>query len=252
MNNLSIKNIFLFLFSICIYALVGCGGCEKTLPSPSIDDNVNPSAIEEMPKKPTQNPLNELSLENFEKLPGVDYRGSVVDKYYWEDELGHNYIIATEYKSANDLELDLESEEWQNDPIMPDYSEVCIKSYISNNGKLQQLYNFCDNTKLPLTTIEYIDKSIETTDLDKDGQVEIYYMYSIVPDGIDPAQVSLVISYKSDKSIITGILPIGKDDANLAFEKTYDDKFNSLPIDIQTHAQKKWDKTMQQASEQYQ
>ena len=243
------KNIFFVFAAFFIFTLMSCEPSEST---PTNDkEDLDNKTIEDAPK-PTDNPLDKLSLENFEQLPGVDYRGKVTDKYHWEDALGHNYIIATEYKSANDEELDLESEEWLNNPIMPDYSEMCIKSYISNNGKLQQLYNFCDNSSLPLTTIEYIDKSIETTDLDKDGQVEIYYMYSLVPDGIDPAQVSLVISYKSDKSVITGLLPIGEENARLAFEKTYDDKFKDLPIEIQSHANKKWDKTMKNALEQYQ
>ena len=229
------KNIFFILLSICIYTLTGCAAEES---SPADDDDLSKNVTEEAPY-PKENPLNEPSLENFEKLLGVDYRGKIVDKYHWKDELGHNYIIATEYKSANNVELDLESSEWSDNPIMPDYSEMCIKSYVSNHGKLQQLYNFCDSTKLSLTTIEYISQSIETTDIDKDGQVEIYYIYSVIPDGIDPAQVSLVISYKSDKAVITGFLPIGSDNSSLAFEKTYDDKFNILPVDIQIHAQKK-------------
>ena len=243
------KNAFLFLFSICIYALMGCGAGE-TSPT-SIDHSTKEETIEEAPF-PKEKSSTKPSLDNFEKIAGVDYRGKIIDKYHWEDGLGNNYIIATEYKSAKDKELDLESDEWVNNPIIPDYSEMCIKSYIFNTGKLQQIYNFCDSTTLPMATIEYINQSIETTDLDKDGQVEIYYMYSVIPDGIDPAQVYLVVSYKSDKTVIRGILPIGEENSSLAFDKIYDDKFDTLPIEVQTHAQKKWDKTMRQALEQYQ
>lgn len=238
---------FFILTIIYLLTLISCGAAEADKQK----DSSESKTIEVAPK-PTDNPLDEVSLENFEKLPGVDYRGKVIDKYHWEDELGHNYIIATEYKSADNQELDLDSEEWLNNPIMPDYSEMCIKSYIANNGSLQQLYNFCDETKFALNTIEYMDRSIETTDLDKDGQVEIYYMFSIVPDGLDPAKVSLVISYKSDKSVITGLLPIGKENSSLAFEKAYDDKFDALPNEVQVYAKKKWDKTMKAALEQYQ
>jgi hypothetical protein len=234
------SNIFIILWGI--FALMACGNPEKAGDSDMGDERVNVQAEEAGGAK--KSPLDEKALNNFEKLPGVDYRGKIVDKFTWKDEIGHNYILAIEYKSANNVEVDIESSEWMDNPVMPDYSEMCIKSYILNNGRLQQLYNFCDNCTLPLNTIEYIGKSIETTDMDKDGQVEIYYMYKIVPDGIDPAKVFLVISHKSDKTVISGVLPVMEEEADLAFEKKYDSKFKSLPAAIQAYAQKKWDKTM--------
>lgn len=187
-----------------------------------------------------------LSKLDVNKLPaGVKYEGKVKNAVQWKDNLGDNIVITTEtgsYPSKNPSE-----DEESND------ADIFAYHYIIKGDKVTLNWQVRDriiNCFLDLE-LSYIKNTFQVTDLDNNGEAEVWLMYKIgCRSDVCPCDMKIIMYQGQKKHAIRGEnkAMIGIDDNG---KKIYeggqykvDNAFKNSPKVFLEYAKKMWKKNM--------
>jgi len=178
----------------------------------------------------------DISLLN--KLGNI--QGNYLFGYTWNDEGGTNHLIFT--KSVKFVQY-INEEPGMGD----DFATLNAYHFAGKDDKYILLQHISDGNEHGcsnppfLLDADFHKESVTLSDIDKDGFVEICFMYKILcASEIAPVPTKLVFLHKNVKYQITGTSYIAefKDGS----QKINDDSFARLPVDMQNHANQIWDK----------
>ena len=160
----------------------------------------------------------------------IKYSGSVVAKAEWKDRLGSNILFITE-TSENSNE-DTRSK------------ELFGYHYITDNSGNIQLWKINDFVKdCPVDlTLEYIDRSLAITDLDKNGIGESTFLYKMSCKGdVSADDMKLIMHEDKNKYAIRGSMDLKMNGQELekGSMKT-DPSFDKAPPEFLEYARKQW------------
>lgn len=154
---------------------------------------------------------------------------STVEKaLQFEDKNGKNYLIVTTHLNGSD--------EWLTKTLL-------VKHYIEkSNNQFDLIRQITDNESHCEfdNDLQFLDKSLIITDLDKNKYAEITFLYKIgCRSDVSPIGLKLMVIENGSKAAIRGnTLPRGFD---FKKEKVTDAAFKKLPKVIQDQANKLWD-----------
>ena len=231
--------------TLLIIFILFFSGCGKS-PKKSADQSIMPSGKETTAEK-TFSDLKKDSIDSIEtrqtstdlgyvkygigKVPDdIKYSGSVVAMTKWDDKLGSNILFITE-TSENSNE-DTRSK------------ELFGYHYISDNSGNVQLWKINDFVKdCPVDlTLEYIDRSLVITDLDKNGIGESSFLYKMSCKGdVSSDDMKLIMHEDKNKYAIRGSMDLKMNGQEL--EKgsmKADPSFDKAPPEFFEYARKQW------------
>ena len=162
-----------------------------------------------------------LEKSNFE-LSKLEYAGKMVNKRIWQDANGENIALFTQKKE-----------------------ELFVYHYTINAGKakeLRKIYDFEKDCEFDLF-LEFIDQSIQVTDLDNNNLAELAFAYrkACISD-VSPKDLKLIMLENGNKFIIRGTTSIDMPGVKVDGMKNVDASFNTAPASFLSHAEKLWDK----------
>ncbi len=220
-------------------------GCSKG-PENSADQSVMPSGKETTAEKTfsdikkDSNEINEAIQTSTDlgyvkysigKIPDeIKYSGSVVAMAKWDDKLGSNIVFITE--TAENSNEDTRSK------------ELFGYHYLSDNLENNQLWKINDFVKdCPVDlTLEYIDRSLVITDLDKNGIGESSFLYKMSCKGdVSSDDMKLIMHEVKNKYAIRGSMDLKMNGQEL--EKgsmKADPSFDKAPPEFLEYAKKQW------------
>jgi hypothetical protein len=159
----------------------------------------------------------------------TDVNAIVEKALQFEDKNGKNYLIATIHQNRSD--------EWASKAIL-------VQHYIEKSNNqfelIRQITDKEDHCEFD-NDLQFLDKSLIITDLDKNNYAEITFLYKVgCRSDVSPIGLKLMVIENGNKAAIRGnTLPRGFD---FKKEKIADAAFKKLPKPIQNQANKLWDK----------
>lgn len=155
-------------------------------------------------------------------LSKLNYEGRIIIQKAWEDSNGENNVLFT--KSREEL-------------------FVYHYSISGDNVKLlRRVYDFEKDCEFDLF-INFIENSIDVTDLDKDnlGEITFAYQKACISD-VSPKELRLLMLENGNKYIIRGTTSIDKPGIKVDASKKVDASFDKAPASFLLHAEEIWDK----------
>jgi hypothetical protein len=181
------------------------------------------------------------------------YRGKFKDAFKFTDKQGSHIVFTCENFYYSDyiydtvkIEID-GKEEIINQETYKQNAEVFCFHYLLNHNQFELEWKLYDKSlKCPMDALAFFtNKSLEVTDLNKNGISEIWTMYSVACKGdISPNELILIM-YEGDKKYKikgTSLIDYIKNE-KYGGEVEYSDKFNNEK-ELLNYALKKWRKNI--------
>lgn len=232
-----------FLF-ISILFLFGCSKVTKKSPEDSAIPSVKEStavktksrnskdSIENKDTKQVATDLGYIKYGISEVPDDIKYSGSVVAMAKWDDKLGSNIVFITE--TAENSNEDTRSKELYGYHFIAGDPE---------NVQLWKIYDFVKDCPVDLT-LEYLNKSLVITDLDKNGIGESSFLYKMSCKGdVSSDDMKLIMHEDKNKFAIRGTVNLVMDGREL--EKgsmKVDPSFDKAPMEFLEYAKKQWNR----------
>lgn len=231
--------------AILTFTILCLFGCSKG-PQKSADQSIMPSSKETTAEKTfseidrdsiTSNKTGENSTDlgyiKYGKgnVPDdIKYSGFVVAKAEWKDRLGSNILFISETKENS-------NEDTRS-------KELFGYHYIADNSGNIQLWKINDFIKdCPVDlTLEYIDRSLVITDLDKNGIGESTFLYKMSCKGdVSADDMKLIMHEDKNKYAIRGSMDLKMNGQELEKESMKaDPSFEKAPPEFLEYAKKQW------------
>lgn len=129
------------------------------------------------------------------------YKGKFMDGLVWKDESGENTVF---------LAYDANEKELKRDLYLYQYRVV--------GGKCSLVWDIQDFSGA-LCEMTFAGGSLQLIDLDRDGILEVSFMYQNLCDGLDPYVTKLMLMHNGEKLAIRGLF---SPEDNMEVEKTVD------------------------------
>lgn len=218
------KNTIFALSKILMIYLVSCFflccNSQANMDSNHLKNNARPQTMN-----------GSFEVLNFDKqdIPkACAYEGEIIAGVKWRDKRGLNYMLISGFDEG-----DFFSETWK--------SKLFAYAYQIQDGETQLSWKIKDFNPNVFSAVQLAKKTVQVVDVDKDGIGEPSFLYSIEPDGLDPATLKLMCFYKDKKAAIRGQLPRQEDDFEKYYQKNIDPTTKNLPRSVQQHLSKLWD-----------
>lgn len=172
------------------------------------------------------------------KLPsGINYSGHVAYAVKWNDNLGLNYVVATETGEYNTK--DKEGEQVRN-------AALYVYHYAAKSDSLKLLWRIYDyNKECPFdVSVEFIGKAFNITDLDKNGVAEVWAMYrNYCASDVSPAPTKIIMYEGAKKYAVRGEDKVQVSEKDFAGgQYTLDENFKNGKPFFRQYATNLWEK----------
>ena len=184
----------------------------------------------------------QVKTQTIKDLPkGITYKGKVQQSLKWTDKAGENILLTTitdDIKSKN--------QNTDNVDIVNYDKELYAYLYVKKGANYELLWKVTDfvrECELDIT-VQYLDNSLEITDLDKNGIAEVWIVYRIAcRSDVSPATQKLIMREGETKYAIRGTTKIAmKGEEPYGGEMKMDDVFKSGKKEFKDYATKIWKK----------
>ncbi len=174
---------------------------------------------EKIVKNKEGNTFNILNKPNYD-LSKLNYDGKILNKRIWQDANGENITLFT--RKGDELFV---------------YHYTVNSDNVKLLGKVYEYEKECDYD----LTLEFIEKSINVTDLDNNniGEITFAYNKACISD-VSPLGLKLFMLENGNKYIIRGTTSIDKPGIKIDGTKNVDRSFNNAPDGFLSHANKIW------------
>ena len=186
----------------------------------------------------TQTCLAQLKLTKIDKnsIPkNIQYTGNIKQAVRWIDNTGENIVILsvtdkTKSKNAPD--------DGYNDGALFAYH------YLISGDSTKQTWRVYDYVKeCPVDMFLYfVDKTFAVTDLNKDGNAEIWIMYKVSFQGdVSPIPMKIIMYQGDKKFAVRGTTRVKVSATEyMGGEYSFDEAFKNEPAEFRQYAEKLW------------
>ena len=186
----------------------------------------------------TQTCLAQFNLTKLDKntIPkNIQYAGNIVQAVRWTDNTGDNIVILTLTDKTQSKNAPDDS---YSDGALYAYHYLVSGDSAKQTWKIQDYVREC-----PVDMFLYfVDKSITVTDLNKDGNTEIWVMYKVSCQGdVSPIPMKIVMYQDNKKFAVHGTTKV-KISANeyMGGQFTFDEAFKTEPPEFRQYAERLW------------
>lgn len=168
----------------------------------------------------------------------LKFDGSVVAGVQWKDKSGLNVLIITETKPVTS-----KTNEYDESVSKKLFGYTFVKNEDDKFQQVWMIQDFIDKCQVDLT-LEYINKSLTVTDLNKNGIAENTFLYKLSCKGdVSPNDLKLIMHEGKEKFAIRGeTLQIFKDSKPYGGKTNIDKSFDNAPKEFLDYAKKEWKK----------
>jgi hypothetical protein len=165
----------------------------------------------------------------------IHYDGKIVQAVRWTDNAGDNIAILTTTGKTQSKNTPDDS-----------YSDAALYAYhfLDSGGGMKQTWKVSDYVKkCPLDVLLFfVDETFAVTDLNKDGQAEVWIMYKVSCQGdVSPVPMKIIMYQDNKKFAVRGTTKV-QVSANeyMGGDFTFDEAFKNGPLEFRQYAQKLW------------
>jgi hypothetical protein len=186
--------------------------------------------------------IAQIKTQPVKDLPkGIAYKGKVLQALKWTDKAGENILVTatTEpFKSKN--------QNTDNVDISNQDKELYAYLYVKKGTSYEMLWKVTDFVReCPLDiTVQYLDNSLEITDLDKNGIAEVWLVYrTACRADVSPATQKIIMREGDNKYAVRGTTKIAMPgEEPYGGEMKVDDAFKAGKKEFRDYATKIWKK----------
>lgn len=177
---------------------------------------------------------------NESKLPILlNYKGDIKDHARWVDDLGEHTVIVCETGKINKKEVyDMESYD----------AELYAYKYDKKDGQITQDWKIQDFVRdCPFDiTANFVDNTLQVTDLDKDGTGEVWVMYKTTcRSDVSPSSMKIIMYEGQAKHAMRGQNKVPATETTyFGGEYKFDEAFDSAPKSFREFAIKLWNENI--------
>ncbi len=171
----------------------------------------------------------------------ISYTGNIVNAVRWKDNAGDNIVIATETGITENKSKD-------GDGLRS--ASLDAWHFVLKDGNWKQTWKVHDFIKDCGEDLEaaYVKNSFDVTDLDKDGNAEVWLIYRTVCHGdVSPSDQKIIMYQDNIKYALRGETRVKVSDTEyVGGTYTFDEAFKKGPALFREYALKRWKKNMNQ------
>jgi len=175
----------------------------------------------------------------------IRYTGNVVQAVRWTDKTGDNVIILT----ATDRTI-------SKNALDEDYKDGALYAYhylmINNTPKQTwKIYDYVKECPFDMF-LHFINKGFSITDLNKDGNAEIWITYKVsCHSDITPVPMKIIMYQDNVKYAARGNTRVQESEKTFTGgDFSFDEAFKKAPVEFRRYAEKLWNKNKIEAWEQ--
>lgn len=167
------------------------------------------------------------------------YSGILKNAVTWKDSSGTHYVITTE---TGNVASKVEPEAGNHDADLFAYHYLSTKDSLRLTWKV---FDFIKDCPVDLDA-SFIKNSFAVTDLNKDGQAEVWLMYKTACRGdVSPSDMKIIMYEKDKKYAVRGTNKVKVSEKEYyGGEYTYDAAFKSAPEVFRSYAKTLWQKNI--------
>lgn len=186
----------------------------------------------------TQTCLAQFKLTKLDKnsIPKtIQYTGNIFQTVRWTDNTGDNIVILTVTDKTQSKNL-------------PDdgYSDRALYAYhyLVSGDNIKQTWRVYDYVKeCPVDMfLNFVDKTFAVTDLNKDGNAEVWIMYKVSCQGdASPIPMKIIMYQDNKKFAVRGTTRVKVSATDfMGGEYFFDEAFKNAPAEFRQYAEKLW------------
>lgn len=170
------------------------------------------------------------------KIPtAIQYRGNLKSAVTWTDNLGTHYVITTETGTI-DSKIEADSRD----------AELFAYHYLLAVDTLQltwKVYDFIKNCPVDLKA-NFVKNTFAVTDLNKNGQAEVWLMYQTVCRGdVSPSDMKIIMYEGNRKYAARGTTKVQETGKKYnGGNYSFDEAFKNAPDAFKNYAKALWQK----------
>ncbi len=172
-------------FSLSVMFFSRCGGAEKPVDKPDKKGDNKKTSVVKTEEKDTV--IVESTNANFIKS-NFKFKGKLQEFVKWKDGEGTHIAFST-LTNVHERE-NVEFDEYTKE------RELYVHHYVQTNGAFKNAWNISDFVRdCPVDlTLSFVKKSLQVTDLDKDGIAEVWSMHRSACRGdVSPSTLKLIM-----------------------------------------------------------
>lgn len=169
----------------------------------------------------------------------LKYSGHLKNAVIWTDNAGTHYVVTSETGNVDsNTEPDMEN----RDAELFAYHYLLVKDTLHLTWKV---YDFIKDCPVDLTA-SFIKNTFAVTDLNKDGQAEVWLMYKTVCHGdVSPSDMKIVMYENGRKYVVRGTNRVKLSEKEYyGGDYKWDAAFQSAPKEFKTYAKALWQKNI--------
>ena len=176
--------------------------------------------------------LNKQSLP-----PGIRYTGKIIEAVSWKDKLGDNYVVTTETgKLPGRVDTDMIK------------SVLHAYHYLKSGDSLRltwSLFDYVDECPFDVKA-SFVKKAFAVTDLNKNGQAEIWLTYQLAcRSDVSPAEMKIIMYENDKKYALRGETKVQYSEKEfIGGSYTFDAAFKKAAPDFRKYAEELWKKNV--------
>jgi hypothetical protein len=186
--------------------------------------------------------LAQVKLTKLDKkiIPAsIQYTGKIIDAVRWTDNSGDHIVITTETG-----EIDGKDKEGTDNrsAFLYAYQYVIKQDSTTLKWKLADFVKECQFD----ITAGFVKNSFSVTDLDKNGEAEIWLMYrTVCRSDVSPADMKIIMYEAGKKHAMRGTNKVKVSETDFTGgEYSFDEAFKKAPDAFRKHAEQLWKKNI--------
>lgn len=162
----------------------------------------------------------------------IQYNGKIVEAIRWRDSTGDNIVLLTATKETK------RDNEGNMNGALYAYHYITLGDSIWQTWRV---YDFVSDCPVDMI-LNFIDRTFSITDLNQNGQAEVWMMYKVSCQGdVSPVTMKIIMYEGSKKAAVRGTTRVKISvDEYLGGEYTFDETFRKGPAEFREYAQKLW------------
>lgn len=208
--------------------LGGCGQVSQEQASAETVVSDTTHAEISQPSPPQTDSVTVLPFVLAEWDKTVDWGGKLKDGARWNDKTGSYVLLISDLFRGEISDVSL-------------VARVNARKYRMAGDSLQLVWEVKEVNQDYFTNPEYRFKTLEITDLDRDGIAETSFIYTIDSDGGGPCRAKLILHVNDQKYAIRGQFAGMDIDVGEIEEKHIGPEFSSVDPRFKAFASQKWD-----------
>lgn len=187
----------------------------------------------------SQAQLNVKKLDRSSLPRSISFTGTLKNAVSWTDKAGTHYVVTSETGNVDS----------RTDPGSDSRSaELFAGHYLAQKDSLRltwKVYDFIKDCPVDLMA-SFVKNSFAVTDLDKNGQAEVWLMYKTVCHGdVSPSEMKIIMYENGKKYAVRGTTKVKVSEKDYeGGNYNFDPAFKAAPAVFKNYAKALWQKNV--------